>query len=110
MADLPIPKVTYQVFPDVPTPLQNLMELANNFWWVWQPDAVELFRRLDRDLWHAVYHNPVKMLGTIKQSKLAAAARDDGYLAHLNRVYTHFRSHVDGKGWYATAHADKPRL
>jgi starch phosphorylase len=110
MAELPIPKMTYQVFPDIPAPLQNLMELATNFWWVWHPEAVELFRRLDRDLWHRVYHNPVKMLGAIEQSKLAAAARDDGYLAHLKRVYQAFREHMDGRGWYETAHADKTRL
>ncbi|HZZ43596.1 MAG TPA: alpha-glucan family phosphorylase [Tepidisphaeraceae bacterium] len=110
MAELPIPKVTYQVFPDVPAPLQNLMDLATNFWWVWHPDAVELFRRLDRDLWESVYHNPVKLLGTIDQDKLAAAAKDDGYLAHLKRVNDHFRSHIDGKGWYTSANAEKPRL
>jgi starch phosphorylase len=109
-AELPIPKVTYQVFPDIPAPLQHLTELAHNFWWVWQPDAVELFRRLDRELWHTVYHNPVKLLGTIKQAKLAAAAKDDGYLAHLKRVHAHFREHMDEKGWYHSAHADKSRL
>jgi len=37
--------------------------------WVWHPDAVELFRRLDRKLWEDVYHNPVKLLGVIAQSK-----------------------------------------
>src|SRR6476661_1328997 len=110
MAELPIPKVTYQVFPDIPAPLQNLMDLATNFWWVWHPEAVELFRRLDRELWEKAYHNPVKLLGTIDQGKLAAAAKDDGYLAQLKRVYAHFRAHMDEVGWYATQHADKPRL
>src|SRR5437899_1637308 len=110
MAELPIPKVTYQVFPDVPAPLQNLMDLANNFWWVWHPEAVELFRRLDREQWEKAYHNPVKLLGTIDQKKLAAAAKDDGDVAQLKRVYEHFRAHIDGKGWYATQHGDKARL
>ena len=54
---------TFQVFPDVPAPLQPLLEMAQNLWWVWHPDAVELFRRLDRKLWDEVYHNPVKLLG-----------------------------------------------
>jgi hypothetical protein len=37
-----VPNVrTFQVFPDVPAPLQPLLELAHNLWWVWQPDAVE---------------------------------------------------------------------
>jgi len=69
---------TFQVFPDVPEPLAPLMELAGYLWWIWQPDAVELFRRLDRKLWDAVSHNPVKLLGSIEQAKLMAAAQDDG--------------------------------
>src|SRR5215212_1593964 len=91
---------TFQVFPDVPDPLQPLLEMANNLWWVWQPDAVELFRRLDRKLWEEVYHNPVKMLGVIDQGKLAAAAHDDGYLAHMNRVYADFQKHLQETGWF----------
>src|SRR5205085_8669351 len=85
---------TFQVFPDVPEPLAPLMELAQNLWWVWQPDGVELFRRLDRKLWDSVQHNPVKLLGTIEQSKLMAAAQDDGYLAHMKRVHEAFKQHL----------------
>ena len=43
MADNLAPTIrTFQVFPDVPEPLAPLLKLANNLWWVWQPDAVEL--------------------------------------------------------------------
>ena len=74
MADASVPNIrTFQVFPDIPASLQPLLELARNLWWVWQHDAIELFRRLDRKLWEDVYHNPVKMLGVISQEKLAAA-------------------------------------
>src|SRR5438046_10552314 len=86
---------TFQVFPDVPAPLQPLLEMARNLWWVWHPDAAELFRRLDRNLWEEVYHNPIKLLGTIPQAKLALAATDEGYLAHMNRVYATFRNHLE---------------
>src|SRR5271154_3928472 len=96
---------TFQVFPDVPDLLAPLLELAKNLWWVWNPDAVELFRRLDRKLWEQVYHNPVKMLGSIAQEKLAQAAADEGYIAHMNRVHAAFRKNLDDKGWYATKHA-----
>src|SRR5579884_813868 len=107
MADSSAPTIrTFQVFPDLPTPLEPLLELARNLWWVWNPDAVELFRRLDRKLWDDVYHNPVKMLGSISQAKLAAAANDDGYLAHLGRVYTAYREHMGPKGWFNENHGD----
>ncbi len=97
---------TFQVFPDVPPPLQPLLEMANNLWWVWHPDAAELFRRLDRNLWEEVYHNPVKLLGIIDQKKLADAAADDGYLAQLNRVYDAFQDHLKETGWFGKSHAD----
>src|SRR5882724_2598703 len=101
---------TFEVFPDLPAALDPLLELARNLWWVWNPDAVELFRRLDRKLWEDVYHNPVKMLGTIAQAKLAHAATDDGFIAHLNRVHTVFKEHMTGKGWFSEAHGDKDKL
>ena len=101
MADSTLPTIrTFQVFPDIPEKLQPLLELAQNLWWVWHPDAVELFRRLDRKLWEQVYHNPVKLLGAIPQDKLAEAAKDDGYLAHLNRVHEAFKEHLQEHGWF----------
>src|SRR3954453_15330608 len=98
---------TFQVFPDIPAPLMPLLEIARNLWWVWHPDAVELFRRLDRKLWDEVYHNPVKLLGTISQAKLAVAAEDDGYVAHLKRVYDSFKLHLEEHGWFHQNHEDK---
>ncbi len=101
---------TFQVFPDLPQALQPLLELAKNFWWVWQPDAVELFRRLDRKLWEDVYHNPIKMLGQISQAKLSDASSDDGYLAHMQRVYAAFQKHLNETGWYKDAHGQQDKL
>jgi len=101
---------TFQVFPDVPERLARLVELAHNLWWVWNPDAVELFRRLDRNLWESVYHNPVKLLGVLPQEKLASAARDDGYLAHLHRVYDDYKEHLTRAGWFNETHPDKTNM
>src|SRR6188474_1853065 len=107
MADATSPTIrTFQVFPDIPTELAPLLELAHNLWWVWHPDAVELFRRLDRDLWETVYHNPVKLLGTISQNVLAEAAKDDGYQAHLKRVSEAFKQHLTEEGWFRRNHPD----
>ncbi|HVT89078.1 MAG TPA: alpha-glucan family phosphorylase [Tepidisphaeraceae bacterium] len=101
---------TFQVFPDIPTPLMPLLELARNLWWVWHPDAVELFRRLDRKLWEEVYHNPVKLLGSVSQEKLAAASSDEGYLAHLRRVHEAFKRHLEEHGWFHKAHPEPTKL
>jgi starch phosphorylase len=101
---------TFQVVPNLPEPLEPLIELARNLWWVWHPDAVELFRRLDRAAWEKVYHNPVKLLGTLSQKALQAAANDDGYLSHLKRVYAALQLHKGQHGWFAQNHSDKSKL
>ena len=95
MAVFPTPNIrTFQVFPQVPETLQPLLEMSQNLWWVWHYDAIDLFRRLDRQLWEDVYHNPVKLLGTISEQKLQDAAKDDGYIAHMERVYEAFKEHL----------------
>jgi starch phosphorylase len=96
----------FLVTPDVPASLKELTELASNLWWVWNPDAVELFRRLDRAKWSETYHNPVKMLNTLPTHVLKTASEDPGYLSHLKRVYAAFRQHMDQPGWFATAHGE----
>src|SRR5687767_242932 len=109
MADFVTPSVrTFQVFPDIPPALRPLMEIARNLWWTWQPEAVELFRRLDRELWEQVYHNPVKLLGQIDQNKLIAASRDEGFLAHLERVHEAFAKDLEEDGWFQKAHGQGP--
>ena len=111
MADFVTPTIrTFQVFPDLPPALSPLLELAKNFWWMWHPDAIDLFRRLDRDLWEQVYHNPVKLLGAIDQQKLMAASKDEGYLAHLKRVHDTFRQHIEEQGWFQETHGSDNKL
>jgi starch phosphorylase len=80
------PICTFHVVPSLPVSLERLRELAYNLRWAWDHATIELFRRLDSDLWETTGHNPVLMLGTVDQARLEAAAADDGFLAHLERV------------------------
>ncbi len=96
---------TFTVTPSLPAPLERLRALAYNLRWAWNHDAIELFRRLDSDLWETTGHNPVRMLGVIDQAKLEAAAADEGLLAHLVRVSRDFDSYLAGEStWFTKAH------
>ena len=64
-----------------------LETLAYNLHWTWNHETIELFRRLDRDLWEETNHNPVQMLGAAKQDRLHQAARDHGFMDHLRRAH-----------------------
>ncbi len=91
---------SFRVVPDLPEPLRPLLEIAHNLWWTWHPEAVALFKRLDRDLWQETYHNPVKMLGMCKQSVLDRAAEDQSYLHLLNGVYARLQDHLRRSSWF----------
>ena len=64
----------------IPERLQRLPELATDLWWTWNPQAREVFRKLDYPLWRQTAHNPVLMLQQISQEMLNLAAEDERYL------------------------------
>lgn len=99
------PVRVFHVIPSLPEPLEPLREIAYNLRWAWDHDSIELFRRLDSDLWESSSHNPVCMLGKIDQMRLVAAAADDSFLAHLERVSSALQAHVQGpSSWFRRAH------
>ena len=102
----------FTVAPSLPDELACLRDLAYNLRWSWDPETRELFRRLDRDLWEECYHNPVLMLGKIAQDRLRAAAQDDGFMAHLDRVCRGLDDYLHRETWFQRAYgrADKPRI
>ena len=91
----------FQVVPALPAPLEGLRQLAHNLRWAWDHSTIALFRRLDGDLWESTGHNPVRMLGLIDQAQLDAAARDESFLAHLERTVRELDAYLaDGSTWY----------
>ncbi len=90
----------FKVVPHLPKPLQPLLEIANNLWWTWHPEAVDLFMRLDRELYSQTGHNPVRMLGAVSQDVLERMSRDESYLAFLRRVYDQMQTHLTRATWF----------
>jgi starch phosphorylase len=97
----------FVVVPAVPEKLQALNELAYNIWTLWNYDATGLFRRLDAELWESTNHNPVRMLSLVSQDKLAAAAADEGFLSHMNRILADFRHYLTTPTWFTQTHPNK---
>ncbi len=104
------PAHKFVVVPSLPDKLRQLWDLAYNLWWCWNPEAIELFRRMDRDLWEQVYHNPVAMLGVISPEQLEQLAADDGFLAHMERVYIQFADYMSSATWFGSAHPEAADL
>ena len=85
---------TFQVLPNVPESLSFLEELSRNYWWSWELDAKELFRRIDRELWESSARNPVLFLANVSQKRLEALSTDPGFLDHQARVKELFEARV----------------
>ena len=91
---------TFTVLPDTPEKLKNLSELAYNLWFSWNPEALDLFDKLDHESWEEAAQNPVRMLCIVPQEKLEAAAKNHHYLAELASVYDSFREYMDEPSWF----------
>ena len=94
----------FHVRPNIPKELAPIEEIARNLWFSWSWEAVQLFIRLNPVLWEQSYQNPVQMLGTLPQADLEAAAKDESFVANLERVYRSFQEYRKRASWFQEAH------
>ena len=96
-----MPKVcSFTVLPALPDALKALGGIAQNLFWCWNTDFVELFKRIDGNLWTACGHNPVKLLGTLSQQCLDELAENQGFLSEMQRAEEKLKSYLDGPTWF----------
>jgi len=92
--------LSFTVLPALPDSLKNLEIIARNMFWTWNPEFVELFKRIDGNLWTACNHNPVEFLGKVSQSRLEALAENQGFLCELQRVVEKLSLYLSTPTWY----------
>ncbi len=97
------------VYAKLPAQIERLQDVAFNLWWSWETEAQALFAAIDPELWETVSHNPVKLLRTVRQEKLDAAAGSPGFLKHYGAVLAAFDEYMNPATatWFGTAHGDK---
>jgi starch phosphorylase len=96
----------YTVHAALPERLSCLMTLAYNLRWTWDHETIELFKRLDPELWARSNHNPAWLLSRVDQEKFDDATRDESFLAQLDRVCTAFREYMNDPGRFARAYPE----
>ena len=91
----------------LPENLHRLEDLAYNMWWSWNQSGIELFRKIDPDLWEQVGHNPVRLLQEVPYERLSQLA-DSDYLVAYHRVMADFDAYMHPEStWFRENHADK---
>lgn len=85
----------------LPENLSRLDELSQNLWWSWNPEARELFRYLDYQLWNSTHHNPTQILKLISTDRLSWAANDPKFLELYNFVFENYDRLIKGSSsWF----------
>ncbi len=91
------------LFTPTPQRIARLRDLAYNLYWTWHPEAQDLYRSIDPQLWEAEYHNPVGFLRNVRQAKLDAVAADAGYTARYDAVIAAFDAYMHADDtWFKT--------
>lgn len=78
----------------VPDRLIKLKELSHNLWWVWNPEALELFTDIDPKLWEETKGNPIVMREKLSYEKFEALEADPAFLQRLDKVYKDFQNYI----------------
>ncbi|MBI4651208.1 alpha-glucan family phosphorylase, partial [Candidatus Desantisbacteria bacterium] len=94
----------FTVVPNLPKKIQRLSELFYNLYWNWDHEALELFIRIEHELWDKVNHNPMVLLGKINQKRLEELSEDEGFVTHLERILTKFYYYRREKTWFDIVH------
>ena len=91
---------SFTVVPALQDPLSELDTIARNMYWSWDSEFVELFKRIDSNMWYACGHNPVRLLGSIPQTKLDALAENQGFLNQLQRAAEKLKDYLGEQTWH----------
>lgn len=98
---------TFRIIPALTHRLQALATIAGNMWWSWNPNAIDLFRRLDIEGFGETGHNPTALLGKLNKKKLTELENDISFLSHLDRVEVELTTYLKARTWFQDNHEDK---
>ncbi len=84
----------FNVAPKIPKELIFLEQLSYSMWWSWQPNALDLFARIDPILWRKSGNNARRLLNMVPQERLEELSKNKEYLRQLKRVKADFENKV----------------
>ena len=90
-------KTNFYYQRDFPVNLKFLDALSWNFLWSWKPEAVNLFRDLDAQLWEKCEQNPRLFLKKIGAIQLWQKANDNLYIKRLQNFAEKFDAYLSEK-------------
>ncbi|MCC7223492.1 MAG: alpha-glucan family phosphorylase [Chitinophagales bacterium] len=78
----------------LPKRLQSLADLAHNLWWCWTHEAIQLFERINPEIWRNVEQNPIALLDQLDNDDYLRLLADAQFMTHLDRVAQQFADYM----------------
>ncbi len=82
----------------------KLLAMANNLWWSWHPEVVELYRELDPIRWRQLDHNPIALLSEFTAERLEARAAELVLHSRINHAFRRLKEYLASSNSWAVAH------
>ncbi len=77
--------------------MKKLQELANNLWWCWNVDAIELFESIDPVAFERLEQNPIALMKSLTKFQIESLEHDENFIGKLNDVYDRFVKYMSVK-------------
>ena len=91
---------SFTVRPHLPAELRGLGRLAVNLRWSWDRRTRLLFAWSDPELWDAVDHDPIRLLGVLPATRLAELATDTSFLAAISAAERELDNYLSEARWF----------
>src|SRR6202050_598508 len=84
---------------------EKLSQLANNYWWSWQPEVTQIFREIDPVRWSQLAHNPVALLKEYPADRLEQRCREAVLHSRINGAYRRWVEYMDSADTWGSTHS-----
>jgi alpha-glucan phosphorylase-like protein len=81
----------------LPAELAPLQALANNIWWSWNKDAIELFTTIAGNRWESLQYNPIALLDEMTLDEAHRLTSDGTFMERLAAVTQKFNNYLAQK-------------
>ena len=75
----------------------RLRVLAQNLWWTWHPEVINLFTDLDPHLWREVEHNPIAFLNQITPEQVEERAAELVLHSRINHAFRRLNEYMENE-------------
>ena len=99
---------TANLIPPTDNSAQTLYDkcqsLANNLWWSWHPETINLFRDLDPIRWRQLDHNPIALLKEFTVERLESRSSEMVLFSRIHHAYRQLKEYTSNTNqtWAAT--------